>query len=72
MTEPKTGRGGARPGSGRPPKNPNEPLITQISLRITQRQSDYLLCASAVKLDPQDIVRAALDEYIERLTGQQK
>ena len=69
MTETKNTHGGRRPGGGRKPKG-DAPLVSQINLWLTQRQADYLLCAAAMKLDSQDIVRMALDKWIdEKVSG---
>lgn len=67
MTEPKT-RGGKREGSGRKPKGA-EAFPAQLLLRITQRQADYLGCAAILSLDPQDLVRMALDKWIDEQAG---
>ena len=64
----KNTHGGRRPGGGRKPKG-DAPLVSQINLWLTQRQADYLLCAAAMKLDSQDIVRMALDKWIEGQEG---
>ena len=65
----KNTHGGRRPGGGRKPKG-DAPLVSQINLWLTQRQADYLLCAAAMKLDSQNIVRMALDKWIdEKVSG---
>ena len=69
MTETKNTHGGRRPGGGRKPKG-DAPLVSQINLWLTQRQADYLLCAAALKLDSQDIVRMALDKWIAEQAGE--
>ena len=67
-SKPKKTHGGRRPGGGRKPKG-DAPLTRQINLWLTERQHTYLGCAAIMKLDPQDLVRRALDKWIEEQAG---
>ena len=70
MTEPIKPHGGRREGAGRKRK-PGDPLTEQgIFLRLTQRQLDYLGCAAILNLDAQDLVRMALDNWINEQAGE--
>ncbi len=75
MTETKKHGGVRTPGPGkslgRPPKG-SEPLSeTALYLRLSQRQAEYLSLVAVVKMDTQDVVRQALNEFIDRQTGGQ-
>ena len=47
------------------PTKAKEVIVSSLNVGLTQRQADYLLCASLLKLDAQDLVRKALDQWID-------
>lgn len=71
MTEAtKKARGGRREGAGRPPKGEAAlPEGYDFIVRPTQKQATYLGLTSLVGMTKQDIVRQALDEFIDRQTS---
>ena len=69
-TTSKSKRGGVRtPGPGKRlgrPTKAAEPLSDDvISFRPTVRQSDYLKIVAVTRLEPADVVRTALDKWID-------
>ena len=53
----------------KPATEAKEAFVSSINLELTQRQIDYLLCTTIMNLDPQDIIRTALDKWIDEQTG---
>ena len=68
MTEPIKPHGGKREGAR---QKASDPLTEHgIFLRLTDRQLDYLGCAAILQLDSQDLIRMALDRWIDEQTGE--
>ena len=47
------------------PTGTKEVIVSSLNVGLTQRQADYLLCASLLKLNAQDLIRKALDQWID-------
>lgn len=47
------------------PTEAKEVIVSSLNVGLTQRQADYLLCAGLLKLNAQDLIRKALDQWID-------